>query len=80
VRGRGYPNPSGTGMRFNFSSPLGIGRVTSKYMRIRYEDGEGKTRHHPAPLPCLVVGDNIIHFNVLKKKLSSEATPDYLNS
>ena len=51
--GRGYPNPLGTGMGFNFSSPLGMGRVTGKYMRIGYGDGEGKTRPHPAPLPCL---------------------------
>ena len=51
--GRGYPNPSGMGMGFTFSSPLGMGRVTGKYMRIGYGDGECKTRHHPAPLPCL---------------------------
>jgi len=51
--GRGYPNPSGTGMGFNFSSPLGMGRITGKYMRIGYGDGECKTRPHPAPLPCL---------------------------
>ncbi|KEH42221.1 hypothetical protein MTR_1g064310 [Medicago truncatula] len=51
--GRGYPNPSGTGMGFNFSFPLGMGRVTGKYMRIGYGDGEGKTRPHPASLPCL---------------------------
>jgi len=46
---------SGTGMRFNFSSPLGMGRVAGKYMRIGYGDGEGKTRAHPALLPCLLV-------------------------
>ncbi|KEH22005.1 hypothetical protein MTR_7g029010 [Medicago truncatula] len=39
--GWGYPNPSGTRMRFNFSSLLGMGRVTGKYMRIGYGDGEG---------------------------------------
>jgi len=39
-------------MRFNFSSPLGVGRVTSKYMGIGDGDEEGKTRPHPAPLPC----------------------------
>jgi len=50
---RGYLNPSGTGMRFNFSSPLDMGRVTGKYMRIGYGDGECQTRPHPAPLPCL---------------------------
>jgi len=51
--GRGYPNPPGMGMRFNFSSPLGMGRIMGKYIRIRYEDGECKIRHHPAPLQCL---------------------------
>ena len=30
----GYPNPSGMGMKLNFSSPLGMGRATGKYMRI----------------------------------------------
>lgn len=48
--GRGYPNPSGTGMGFNFSSSLDMGRITDKYMRIGYGDGEDKIRHHPAPL------------------------------
>jgi len=51
--GREYPNPLGTGMRFNFSSPLGMGRVTGKYMGVGDGDGEGKTCPHPAPLPCL---------------------------
>ena len=49
----GIPEPVGDEMWFNFSSSLGMGRVTGKYMRIRYEDGECKTRPHPAPLPCL---------------------------
>jgi len=40
-------------MRFNFSSPLGMGRVTGKYIRIGYGDEEGKTCPHSAPLPCL---------------------------
>jgi len=40
---RGYPKSSGMGMRFNFSSPLSMGRVTGKYLRIGYGDGEGKT-------------------------------------
>ena len=44
---------AGTGMGFSFLSPLDIGRVTGKYMRIGYGDGECKTRPHPAPLPCL---------------------------
>jgi len=52
--GWGYPNPLGTGIRFNFSSPLGMGRVTGKYMRIGYGDGEGKTRPHSASLSCLL--------------------------
>ena len=52
--GMGSPNPLGTGMGFDFSSPLVMGRVTGKYMRIGYGDGEGKTRPHPAPLPCLL--------------------------
>jgi len=52
--GRGYQNPSGTEMRFDFSSTLGMCRVTGKYIGIGYGDGEGKTRPHPAPLPCLI--------------------------
>ena len=44
--GRRYPNMSGTGMRFDFSFPLGMGRVTGKYMGVGYEDREGKTRPH----------------------------------
>jgi len=51
--GWGYLNPSRTGMWFNFSSSLGMGRVAGKYMRIGYEDGECKIHPHPAPLPCL---------------------------
>jgi len=49
-------------MRFNFSSPLGMGRVTGKYLRIGYWNGEGKIRPHPAPLPCLCpILDEIKH-------------------
>lgn len=48
------PNPSETGMRFDFSSPLNMNRVTGKYMRIGYGDGEDKTRLHPALLSCLL--------------------------
>ena len=33
---RGYPNPLGTEMRFDFSSPLGMARVTGKYMEVGY--------------------------------------------
>jgi len=57
--GWGYPNPSGMGMRFTFSSLLGMSRVTDKYMRIKYGDGECKTRHHPALLPCLLPRINL---------------------
>jgi hypothetical protein len=52
---RGYPNPSGTVIGFNFSSQLGMGKVMSKYMRIGYGDGKCKICPHPAPLPCLDV-------------------------
>jgi len=53
----GYLNPSGVGMRFDFSSMLGIGRITSKYMEVGYGEGEGegegKTRPHPRPIVML---------------------------
>jgi len=45
--GRGYPNPSGSGMGFNFSSLLSMGRVTGKYMKIGCGDEECKTRPNP---------------------------------
>jgi len=45
-----YPNPLGTRMRFTFSSPLGMGRVTSKYMGEGDGDGEDKTHPHPRPI------------------------------
>jgi len=45
---REYPNPLVTGMRFNFSSLLGMGRVTCKYMRVG--DGDDKTHPHPTPI------------------------------
>jgi len=48
-----YPNPLGTGMRFNFSSPLGMDRVTGKYMGVGGRDGKAKPIPTPAPLPCL---------------------------
>jgi len=41
----GYPNPSGTGMRFDFSSPLGIDKVMCKCMRVWCEDVEDKIPH-----------------------------------
>jgi len=37
-----YPNLSGTGMRFDFSSPLIMDRVTSIYMGVGYGDGKIK--------------------------------------
>jgi len=54
--GRGDPNPSKMGMRFDFTSTLGMGRVTGKYLRVGYGDGEGETRPHPALFPCLLKG------------------------
>ncbi|RHN39664.1 hypothetical protein MtrunA17_Chr8g0346271 [Medicago truncatula] len=57
--GMGSPNPSGTWMWFDFLSSLDVGKVTGKYMRTGYGDGEGKTRPLPAPLPCLVVRLNL---------------------
>lgn len=45
--GAGIPNLSGMETRFDISSPLGMGRVTSKYMAIRYGDGEGKICPYP---------------------------------
>jgi len=40
----------GNGMGFNFSSPLDMGRVMGKYMRIGYENWKCKTR--PTPPHC----------------------------
>jgi len=37
-------------MKFDFSSPMGMRRVTGKYVRVGYEDGEGKTC--PTPPHC----------------------------
>lgn len=53
--GRGYPNPSETGMRFDFSSPLDTSGVIGKYMGVGYGNREGKTHPHPTSLPCLLV-------------------------
>jgi hypothetical protein len=46
--GWGYSNPSEKGMRFDFLSPLDMGRVAGKYMVVGYVDGEGKTCPHPS--------------------------------
>jgi len=51
--GRGYLNPSGTWMRFDFSSPLDMSRITDKNIEVGYGDGEGKTYPKPAQLSCL---------------------------
>lgn len=40
-------------MRFDFASPLDMGRITSKYMRVEYEDVEDKTCPHPHPIVML---------------------------
>ena len=50
-----YPVSSRMEMKFNFSFLLGKGRVMGKYLGLEYEDGECKTRLHPAPLPCLLI-------------------------
>jgi len=52
---REYPNSLGTGTGFNFSSLLDIDRVMDNYMRVENEDGEDKTRPHPAPLSCIFI-------------------------
>jgi len=77
MRGRGYSHPSGTIMRFNFSSSLGTGRVMNKYMRIGYEDEECKTRPHLAPLPCLMVTLSPI-FTLLTSQSNSDFPRDFL--
>jgi len=65
--GREYPSPLGMGMRFNFSSPLNLGRVTGKYMGVGDGDGEGKTRPHPAPLACLML--KLILYTSISKRV-----------
>jgi len=49
----GIPEPVGDGDGIQFLIPVGYGKVTDKYIRIGYRDGEGKTRPHLAPLSCL---------------------------
>ena len=75
---REYPNPLGTGMGFNFSSPLGMDRVMGKYMRIGYGDGEGKTHPHPASLPCLLAFELFQKTEILTF-FSQEPTPKKVN-
>ena len=52
--GRGNSNSSETGMRFDFASPLSMGRVTDKYVRVGYGNGEGKICPHSTSLSCLI--------------------------
>jgi len=66
---RGYPNPLGIGMRFNFSSSLGMGRVMSKYMRVRDGDDDDKTRLHPTPMSCLEGKEGLWEVRNIRKKL-----------
>jgi len=50
--GAAVPEPVGDGDRVQFLiPPLGMGRVTSKYMRIRYEDEKCKIRPYPIVMP-----------------------------
>jgi len=51
----GILEPTGVGMRFNFSSLLDMCRVTGKYMGVEDEDEEGKIRSHFDSLPCLLL-------------------------
>lgn len=57
---RRYTNRSGMRMRFNFSSLLSMRRVTGKYLRLWYENGEVKILPHLAPLSCLIRGANLV--------------------
>jgi len=43
-----------------------MSRVTGKYMGVGDGDEEGKTRPHPAPLPCLVSGVNLERFSTMQ--------------
>ena len=58
------PKPIGDADEIQFLIPLGMGRVMSKYMGVENGDGEGKTRPHPAPLPCLDSSDSVIEKQV----------------
>jgi len=53
--GTGISEPVEDGNGVRFLIPAGYGRVTGKYMRVGYGDGEDKTRPQPAPLSCLLV-------------------------
>jgi hypothetical protein len=51
----GYEDEAGMDIRFNVSYPLGLGRVTSKYIQIG--DREGKS--HPYSFPIYMPSGNI---------------------
>jgi hypothetical protein len=67
--GAGIPERIGDGDEIQFF--IHMGRVTDKYMEVGDEDGEGKTRPHPAPLPCLDAGEDEINTLLIlsRKKL-----------
>jgi len=48
-----YPNTSEMELRFDFSTPLGMSKVASKYLRVGYVNMEDKTRINLTPLSCL---------------------------
>jgi len=50
---REYPNPLGTRVRFNFSSPLNMSRITNKYMRVGDGDGVRQNPSPPRPIAML---------------------------
>jgi len=60
---------AGTGMGRGYPTPLGTGRVTGKYLWIRYRDGEGKTCPHPTSLPCLFVYVETVNCLAMMKRL-----------
>ncbi|AES81189.2 F-box/RNI superfamily protein, putative [Medicago truncatula] len=53
--GRGYPNPSGTGMGFDFSSPLGMGRVTVGMKRCKKFKSELPATKLESELPDSII-------------------------
>jgi len=46
--------PVGDGDEVQLLIPIGMGWITSKYMRIKYRDGKFKICPHPTPLSCLI--------------------------
>jgi len=51
--GPGIPKLVRDENEINFASPLDMGRITGKYMRVKYGDREDKICHQPAILSCL---------------------------